>query len=148
VRQEAGLFQNELRTAGEVLERRLAAERAELPPGDLVPQLGLVAQREERLATTGRSSGACDREDLLFGHVRPFAAAGRAREGAVAADVAAQCRQRDEDLRRVGDEPTRAEPARLREELVERHCEKFPGVDHVRSILARERDTTRSCHPL
>ena len=105
VRQQAGLLEDELRDAAEVLDRRLAAERRELGPRDLVAQLRLVAEREERLRAAGRRAGARDREHLGLGQVRPLAAPWRARERAVAADVAAERRQRDEDLRRVGDEP-------------------------------------------
>ncbi len=54
VRQQPGLLEHEPRAALEVLERRLAAERAELLARDLVAQLGLVAEREERLAAAGR----------------------------------------------------------------------------------------------
>ena len=108
-------------TAAEVLERRLAAERRELGARDLVAELGLVAEREERLGAPGRRAGARDREHLLLGQERTLAAPRRPREGAVAADVAAERRQRDEDLRRVGDEPAAAPPlARRREQFVER----------------------------
>ena len=87
----------------------------ELLARDLVAQLGLVAEREERLAATGRGAGARDREHLVLGQVRALAAARRPRERAVAADVAAERRQRDEDLRRVGDErPGRSRRASAR----------------------------------
>ena len=115
VREQPGLVEDEPRAALEVLERRLAAERAQLLARDLVAQLGLVAEREERLAAAGRRARARDREHLVLGHERALAAARRARERAVAADVAAERRQRDEDLRRVRDErpaPQRAAPPR------------------------------------
>ena len=50
VRQEARLLEHEAGAAREVLERRLAAERAQLLARDLVAELRLVAEREERLA--------------------------------------------------------------------------------------------------
>ena len=110
--------------AAEVLERRLAAERAQLVARDLVAELRLVAEREERLGAAGRRARARDREHLVGGQVRALAAARRPGERAVAADVAAERRQRDEDLRRVGDEPAAAAPlARRREQIVERRVE-------------------------
>ena len=141
MRQEPGLLEDEPRAPLEVLDRRLAAERAQLLARDLVAQLGLVAEREERLAATGRRTCASDREHLVLGHERPFAAARRSRKRAVAADVAAQRRQRDEDLRRVGDERPRPQPPRLGEELVERRGEEIG--DHA-SIVARESVVTTS----
>src|SRR5581483_3859542 len=104
VRQEAGLVHDEPRAAREVLERRLATERRELLARDAVAKLRLVPQREQRLAAAGRGAGAGDCEHLFLRHVRPLASLRRARERAVAADVAAELRQRNEDLRRVGDE--------------------------------------------
>ena len=99
VRQEPGLVEDEPRAPLEVLDRRLAAERAQLLACDLVAQLGLVSEREERLAATGRRPRPRDREHLVLGHERSLAATRRSRERAVAADVAAERRQRDEDLR-------------------------------------------------
>ena len=64
VRQQARLLEHEPRAALEVLERRLAAERAQLLARDLVAQLRLVAEREERLVAAGRSAGARDRQHL------------------------------------------------------------------------------------
>ena len=125
VRQQAGLLEHEPRDAAEVLDRRLAAERRELVARDLVAQLRLVAEREERLRAAGRRAGARDREHLVLGQVRALAAARRPGERAVAADVAAERRQRDEDLGRVGDEPAPAAPlARRREQVVERRVEQ------------------------
>ena len=122
VRQEPRLLEHEPRAALEVLERRRAAERAQLLARDLVAQLGLVAEREERFAAAGRGAGARDREHLVLGHERALAAPGRPRERAVAADVAAQRRQRDEDLRRVRDERAAPQPPRLGEKLLERRA--------------------------
>ena len=115
-----GLLEHESRTALEVLERRRAAERAQLLARDLVAQLRLVAEREERLAAAGGGARARDREHLLLRHERALAAPRRTRERAVAADVAAERRQRDEDLRRVRDERAAAQAASLGEQLLER----------------------------
>ena len=92
----------------------------ELLARDLVAQLGLVAEREERLAAARGGTGARDREHLLLGHERALAAPGRPRERAVAADVAAERRQRDEDLRRVRDEGAWPQASSLGEKLLER----------------------------
>ena len=125
VRQQPGLLEHELRHPAEVLERRLAAERRELCAGDLVAELRLVAEREECFGATGRGAGPRDREHLVLREEGPLAAARRTRKGAVAADVAAERRQRDEDLRRVRDEPAAAPPlARRREQFVERRFEQ------------------------
>ena len=128
VRQKPCLLEHEPGAASQVLERRLAAERAELVARDLVAELGLVAEREERFAAAGRRPGAGDSEHLVLGHVRALASPRRAGERAVAADVAAERRQRDEDLGRVGDERPRSQAARLREQLVQRRGEEFASV--------------------
>ncbi len=104
---------------------RLAADRAQLLARDLVPQLGLVAECEERLAAARRRTGARDREDVVLRHERTLAAPRRTRERAVPADVAAERRERDEDLRRVSDERASAQPPRLGEEFVERGREQL-----------------------
>ena len=139
VRQQSRLLEHEPGAALEVLERRLAAERSELLARDLVAQLGLVAEREERFVAAGRRAGARDREHLVLGHECPLAAARWARERAVAANVTAQRRERDEDLRRVGDERPRAQPARLREQLLERRGEKVGGAHHPVASIRRDR---------
>ena len=131
MRQEAGLLEDELRAAREVLERCLAAERTQLVARDLVAQLGLVPEREERLATARSRAGARDRQHLVLGHERALAAPRRPRERAVAADVSAERRQRDEDLRRVRDERAGPQTPGLREQLVERRGEEIGGGDHV-----------------
>ena len=103
MREETGLLQDEPGAALEVLDRRLAAELRELVPRRAVAELRLVAEGEERLAAAGGRARPGDLEHLFLGHVRPLAAPRRPREGAVVADVPAELRQRDEDLRRVGD---------------------------------------------
>jgi hypothetical protein len=125
MRQEAGFLEDEAGAALEVPERRLAAERPELLAGDLVAKLGLVAEREQRLAAAGGGTGARDLEHLVLGHVRALAALRRASEGAVPADVAAQRRQRDEHLRRVGDDWRAAQAACLDQQLVKGRGEHF-----------------------
>ena len=104
VRKQARLLEDELAHPRQVLDRRLAAERPKLLARDLVAELRLVAEREERLGAAGRRTGAGDVEHLVGRKVGALAAAGRAGEGAVVADVPAELRQRDEDLGRVGDD--------------------------------------------
>src|SRR5581483_5127013 len=81
--------------------RELLARRA-------VAALGLVAEGEERLVAAGLGARARDLEHLVRAEVRALAAARRGGERAVVADVAAELRQRDEDLGRVRDEEARA----------------------------------------
>ncbi len=144
VRKQPGLLQDEASAALEVLESRLAAERAELLARGLVAELGLVAEREERLAAAGGSASARDLQHLFLGHERPLAAPRRACERAVAADVAAERRQRDEDLRRVGDERPATQSPGLLEQLPERRSEKVDGAHHpVREHTSRPRGRIR-----
>ena len=109
VRQEPGLGEHELGHARQVLDRRLAAERGQLLARGAVAELGLVAEREERLVAAGLGACARDREHLVGRHERALAAPRRLRERAVVADVAAELRQRDEDLRGVGDDAGHAD---------------------------------------
>src|SRR5207237_693061 len=69
-----------------------------------IAALGLVAEGEERLVAAGVGARMRDLEHLVGGQECALAAARRGGERAVVADVAAQLRQRDEDLRRVRDE--------------------------------------------
>src|SRR5207245_489803 len=72
-------------------------------------------------------SGPCDVDDFVDRHERTLTATRRARERAVVADVAAELRQRNEDLRRVRDErPVSglAQTPRLGAELLERRVEQ------------------------
>ncbi len=126
VRQEPGLLHDEPRAAREVLQRRLAAELGKLVARSPVAQLRLVAEREERLAAAGLRACPRDLEHLLLRHVRALAAPRRPGEGAVVADVPAELCQRDEDLRRVGDERPASEGPRLSAELVRRSFEECP----------------------
>ena len=140
VRQEPGLVEHQSCTAGEVLERRLTSERCELLPRDAVAGLGPVAEREERLGAASVRPGSGDREHLVLGQIGALAAPRRPRERAIAADVAAERRQRDEDLRRVRDErpgALRTKTPRLGHEVGERRAEKLgDAVCHRRWVVA------------
>ena len=105
VGEEARLGEDETGHPLQVLDRRRAPERCELLARRPVAELGLVPEREERLVAAGLGALARDGEHLVGAHVGALAAARGLRERAVVADVAAELRQRDEDLRRVGDEP-------------------------------------------
>ena len=106
VGKQTGLLEHEAAHAHEVLDRRLAAEPGELLPCRAVAELRLVAEREQRLAAAGGRARSRDLEHLVFRHVRALALPRRRGERAVVADVAAELRQRDEDLRRIRDETT------------------------------------------
>ena len=90
---------------GDVLEGGVAPERRQLLAGHAIPQLRLVPEREQRLATTDRGTGARDVEHLVDRQVRALATSRRLGERAVVTHVAAELRERDEDLRRIGYEP-------------------------------------------
>ena len=119
VRQEARLGQHELGHPREVVDRRLAAELCQLLPRHPVAALGLVTEREQRLPAPGLGACPRDREHLVRRQVGALSPARRLRERAVVADVAAQGRQRDEDLGRVRHERSlagRTEPLRRLEQ--------------------------------
>ena len=128
MRQEPGLAEHSLRRPADIVERRLTTECLELVTGSPVAQLGLVAESEQRLAAAGGRAGAGDPEHLVDRHVGTLTAPRRVRECAVVADVAAELRQRDEDLRRIRDETTVtliAQRPRVCTELVERPGEEL-----------------------
>ena len=109
VRQEARLAQDEARAVRQVGGGRREPEPLELLARRPVAQLGLVAEREERLVTAGVAALGGDREHLVGREVAALAAPRRPRERAVVADVAAEVRERDEDLGRERHErPRRA----------------------------------------
>ncbi len=101
---EPGLREDEVGHARQVLDRRPAAELGQLLARGAVAKLGLVAEGEERLVAARLGARAGDGQHLVRRHERALAPARGLREGAVVADVAAELRQRDEDLRGVGDD--------------------------------------------
>ncbi len=104
VRQERGLLEHRPRGVREVLERRREPERRQLLARCPVAQLGLVPEREQRLAAAGPLAGPGHLEHLVDRHVGALAPPRRPRKRAVVAYVAAELRQRNEHLRAVGDE--------------------------------------------
>ena len=105
MRQEARLGQHRLGCTGQVFDGGAAAESGQLVASRAVAQLRLVPEGEEGFAAAGSRACTRDLEDFLDRQVGPLAAARRLRERAVVTHVATELRQRDEDLRRVGDEP-------------------------------------------
>ena len=101
----------------QVLDRRREAELRQLVARDAIAQLGLVAEGEQRLRAARGRSRPGDLEHLVDREEGALAAARRSRERAVAADIAAQRRQRDEDLGRVRDEAPVAQRPRLGHEV-------------------------------
>ena len=65
VGEEAGLLQDEATGVGEVVHRRGEPVVVEPLAGQRVPQLGALAQGEERLVAPGRLAGPGDGQDLL-----------------------------------------------------------------------------------
>ena len=103
VRQEAGLAQHQRGHRGEIGDRAVVAEPRQLLARRAVAQLGLVAEREQRLLAAGRGARARDRQHLVGREIGARVAARRLREGAVVAGVAAELGERDEHLARIGD---------------------------------------------
>ena len=102
VGQQAGLLEHGGAGRGQVVDGRGVAVVGQPLGGGRVAVLGALAQGEERLVAAGGPSGPGDVEDLVereVGRLQPGRGLG---EGAVAAPVAAQHGQRDEDLGREG----------------------------------------------
>ena len=85
-----------------------------------VSPLGLVPQREQRLRAAGRGAPARDADRLVHRKVRCANAARGLGEGAVAAHVAAQLGEGDEDLGGERDEAARASVAHRARSLHQR----------------------------
>ena len=104
MRQQSGFLEHCRCRPLDVLESRLASERGELLAHDAIAQLWFVAEREERLAAACARTRPRDSEHIVDRHERALATTWWPRERAVMAYVAAELRERDEDLRRVRDE--------------------------------------------
>src|SRR3989304_4922399 len=81
VRQETRLVEDEAAHRREVLDRRLVAEGGELLARGAVAELGLVAEREERLVAARLGAGGRNGEHLVGCHVGTLAPAWGAGEG-------------------------------------------------------------------
>ena len=125
VRQQAGGVEDGMRRGHQVRHRRGMPQRVQLGAGLRIAQLGLVAQREQRLAAARRGAAAGHVDHLVERHVGPLAGARRLGERAVVAHVPAQLRERDEHLARVAD------------------CAPEPGVPQRRRALHERRQIGR-----
>ncbi len=136
VGEQSGLLEHRPARRLEVVDRRRVAVGGEPLRGDRVAVLRPLAEGEQRLVAPERGAGPGDRQHLVDRQVRVVEARGRLGERAVAAPVPAQHRERDEDLRRVGDPVAVVlvpEPARGGDELVQGRVQQLPrvvGGDH------------------
>ena len=136
--EQPGLVEHQLAHRGQVVDRRRVAVLVEPRPRDRIPVLRPLAEREQRLMTSGRRATPRDAQDLLGREVRRGQPGRRLRERAVPALVAAQHRERDEHLRRVGDAPPVSAVTHgpgPRRQLVGRRREDL-GRIHGRTLLA------------
>ena len=102
VGQQPGLLQDQAAHLGQVVDGRVVAVRGEPLACRGVALLGALAEGEQRLVAAGPGAGTGDGEHVVGVEVGLVQAGGRLRERAVAAAVAAQHRERDEDLGGVG----------------------------------------------
>ena len=103
VRQEPGLLDDQPAHRREVVERRCEPVLGQPRRGHGVARLRALAQGEQGFVTAGRGARARDRENLLGREVWRLDARRGLGERAVAAAVAAELGQRDEDLGGVCD---------------------------------------------
>ena len=96
--QEAGLLVHAPRGMDEIVDGGLEAHPGEGLARRPVPPFGLVAQREQRLRAPGLGAPARDIDRLVHGEIGRADVAGGLGEGAVAAHVATELRERDEYL--------------------------------------------------
>ena len=103
VGQKSRLLEDQPCGMDQIFDRGFEAERGKRLARRPVAELRLVAEGEERLLATGVPPRFGDRQHLFGRQVGGDAPAWGRGEGAVVANVAAQPRQRDEDLARIGD---------------------------------------------
>ena len=82
------------------------AERRQFVSGSLVARFGLVTQGEQGLVAARVRAGPCYGQNLVDTHISPLPRPRRLREGAIMAHVPAQLRQGNENLWRVGNDPS------------------------------------------
>src|SRR5437762_1518009 len=102
------LAERELADRAEVAERRAVAVAAQELAVKGEDRLGLVTEGEERFLRPETRARPCQGQHLLGRHRVGAGLAGITPEGAVAAVVAAQGRQRHEALRREGADASQA----------------------------------------
>ena len=128
VGEQAGLVEHQLRHRHEIVDGGRVAVLGQPGLRRGVAQLGPLAQREQRLVAAGAGSGRRDRDDLFRREIRGLYVRRRLGERAVAAFVAAQHGERDEDLGRIGDaiaETRVTNRTRLSHEVVERPLQQL-----------------------
>ena len=103
VREQARLLDHADRDGAQVAERRAVPALLQPLPRHVVPLLRPVAEREERFLAAHLPTRLGDRDDLVGGEERVVQLGGRLGERAVVTVVAAEHRERDEDLAGVGD---------------------------------------------
>ena len=148
VRQQTRLLDHADRGSPHVVERRGETPRAQPLARHVVAVLRAIAQGEQRLLARTSAASPSDGEHLFRREERCFELGRRLGERAVVAVVAAEHRQWDEDLARVGDAVARAEIAKLRGHRLQPH-EVFTSGHHelgrlvlgqgLASLGARER---------
>ena len=104
VRQQAGLIQHRLRRCPQVGQGRSMAKSFQFIPGHLVTQFRLVPQGEQGFVAPRLRAGPGYVQHLLDTEIGPLPPPRRLREGAVVAHIAAQLRQWDKNLGRVGND--------------------------------------------
>ena len=137
VRQEAGLVEHQLRHRVQVVHRAVVALLAQPVAGHGVALLGTFSQGEQGFVATHASPVAGDAQHLFRREIGRPETSRRLSERAVPALVAAQHRQRDEHLRRIGDAGAVGQIAHgacLGHQFVDRPLGEF----HFRTLPASE----------
>ncbi len=102
MRQQAGVLQQHVAHCGEIGQRRFMAEMLQLLARSAVSKLGLIAEREQCFVASGPFAGTRDSENLLGRQKGGLPTPRRFCKRTVVAHIAAQMRQRDENLSGVG----------------------------------------------
>ena len=151
VREQARLLDHADRRGSHVVERRCEPSLLEPRPRRRVSLLGAVAEGEQRLLAAEPPTGLGDGDHLLRGEERRGELRRRLRERAVVAVVAAEHRERNEDLAGVGHRAPVPQLAEMRGDRAQpleldaaRLQQRFGLVDRQRlpGLRARERPTS------
>ena len=141
VRQQPGFLEHGLGGVAQVVEGRRVAVLGQPLPRRPIAQFGLFAQGEERFLAAHPRPVPRHVEHRFQAHVRDVQLGGRLREGAVVADVAAQMRERNEDLARIGDEIAEAAVAQFGRNRAQR-CGVGAGRQGERFVVRGQRART------
>ncbi len=127
MREKAGAIENQLRHGRDVIERARKALTAQKLARFRENAFRLIAQAEERFLAARGAALFGESQNLVRGHEMRTRLAGIFAEGAVAAVVAAQRGERDEDFFGEADDGSLPVGAQLScggEEIAERGCER------------------------